>query len=113
MLVNLTPHNLNIECANGEFIELSPSGTVARIKTESVWRDRIKEELGDRDHRISIFAVEYGEIENLPERVEGTKYIVSALVAERAKRGDVLSPGELIRNEDGQPIGCRGLTAHT
>ena len=36
---------------------------------------------------------------------------MSALVASRAPRPDVYAPGELVRDEAGRVVGCRGLTA--
>lgn len=48
----------------------------------------------------------------LPEPEAGTVLIASAMVADAVRRPDVMSPGELVRNEAGQPIGCKGLTAY-
>ena len=36
MFVNLTPHALNVRKADGTFLELPPSGTVARRSVERV-----------------------------------------------------------------------------
>lgn len=102
-LVNLTPHAINVVC---ETITrtIVPSGAVARVSTVSV---KVCEIDG-----FPIYQTQYGELEGLPEPKADTMYIVSAMAAAAAKaagRDDILSPGELIRDENGQPVGCRGL----
>lgn len=102
-LVNLTPHAINIVCENATRT-IVPSGVVARVSTVSV-------QVGEIDG-FPIYQTQYGELEGLPEPKVDTMYIVSAMTAAAAKaagRDDILSPGELIRDENGQPVGCRGL----
>ena len=108
MLVNLTPHTLNIECENGEFVKIEPSGEVARVSVEN--SPHLSVSAGSLS--IPTTLPVFGEIESLPEPEDGVIFITSMLVASRAQRVDVLSPGELIRDEDGKPIGCRGLSRH-
>lgn len=102
-LINLTPHAINVVC--GITTRTIPaSGTIARVSTESVLVGEI--------NGLPIYQTKYGELEGLPEPKVDTMYIVSAMAAAAAKaagRDDILSPGELIRDEAGQPIGCRGL----
>ena len=100
--VNLTPHALNIVQSDGSFYTLPPSGQVARVATT---RTIVNEIDG-----IEIYETQFGEVEGLPERNSQDILIVSALVAQRANRADVYSPGELVRDESGKVIGCRGLT---
>ena len=52
------------------------------------------------------------EIVGLPEPEEDVILIVANAVSDAAPayRGDLMSPGNLIRNEDGTVIGCDGLT---
>ena len=102
--VNLTPHTLNIIEEDGSVYTLPASGQIARVEVE-----RTVAYIMDG---IEIFETVYGQVTGLPERQPDTAYIVSALVAQAAKRSDVYSPGELVRNGDGQVIGCRGLTYH-
>lgn len=60
---------------------------------------------------ISISAVEYGNVSVLPAPQEETIFVTSALVAAAVKdREDVFSPGPLLRDDSGKPIGCLGLT---
>ena len=103
-LINLTPHTITIHNGEGETTQIAPSGIVARVAAE-------KKETGCIDG-IPVFKTAFGEIQDLPEAKEGVIYITSLLVAQAAKRADVFSPGELLRDEAGQPIGCLGLASH-
>lgn len=103
-LINLTPHKLTVNNGEGEVTEIAPSGIVARVAAT-------KNETGCIDG-IPVFKTTFGEIQDLPEAQEGVIYVASLLVAQAAKRADVFSPGELLRNEQGQPIGCLGLASH-
>ena len=105
-LVNLTPHpiaiygNRTIEEGPAEVIP--PSGTVVRVATI---------ELGTQAGKsCSYELVEYGHLDGLPARQDGTTYVVS-LVAALAARGrdDLLAPYAEVRNESGTMIGCRYL----
>ena len=103
--INCTTHVLNIIANDGEVIAVPPSGQVARVSTV---RKQVMS-IGN----IPVFSVEFGEVESLPEpvSVSETVFVVSALVAQRVpEREDVFSPGELVRDESGQPIGCKGLS---
>ena len=63
---------------------------------------------------IDIYEVVYGEVTGLPEFKEGVYYVVSAMVRQALpERKDLLSPGQLIRNEEGQPVGCLGLVRNS
>ena len=100
-VVNLTPHPIVIK-QDGGTRTILPSGTVARVGTKTV-------PAGEFDG-IPLFKTEFGEVNNLPQQEAGTIYIVSALVKQRLPdRADVASPGDLIRDEAGAVIGCKGL----
>lgn len=101
-LINLTPHVINIENANGELIAVQPEEKPARIAStqETVVQDDLK-------FNRTIF----GDVENLPDSVDGVIYIVSMVVAQAVKRGDVVSPdsGSTAERKDGQIVFVRGL----
>ena len=121
-LVNLTPHVLNVIGSDKEITEIPLSGHVARVE--------MTREEADSVGQISLWQSVPGKItgiENLPLK-GGKEYIfITSLVAKRAvlkylseqvQEGFedsvpptiiVVSPGELVRNEAGQPIGCQGL----
>lgn len=103
-LVNLTPHILNIVTESGAIISVEPSGEVARC---SVTNTPVR----ILPNGVTCYKTVYGEVTGLPEEQEGVIYVVSGLVRGAVPtRLDVASPGELIRNEEGQPVGCNGLS---
>lgn len=122
-LVNLTPHAILIVDDAGATLEVPPAGTPARL--DATYRPRAalavtvvndgdggEHELPD-DVVVPTAYVEFGEVSGLPAGPDPdgrTYYIVSMPVASHVRRPDVLSPGELVRDESGRPIGCRGLT---
>lgn len=99
MIVNLTPHTIN-EVTTGASIP--PSGRVVRVKATTT---KVGSHCG-----YPIFKSTFSEVEGLPEEEEGTMFIVSTLVMNACPaRADLLSPGNLVRNEHGQPVGCVGF----
>lgn len=100
MFVNLTPHEIHEVTTDFRL----PSSGVARICMES---RVVRVEAG-----IPISqSVPVGAITGLPAPVQGTTYIVSALClnAIDASRTDCVAPGDVVRNELGTVIGCRGF----
>lgn len=127
-LVNLTPHSINFilpyhieigqdEIGTPEYIteertySLSPSGTLARCKVDRQETDRIiAQDIEGWDITLPITSTKFGEVEGLPEPEEGTIYIVSNLVAQAVPdRKDVFFPDDLVRDANGNIIGCRAL----
>jgi len=104
--VNLTPHAITILPREGENVTIAPSGAVARVTTARAVVETLP-------GGIEVFATSFGEVTGLPDPREGDIFIVSGIVAGHPSlrgRTDVLSPGELVRGPDGQPVGCRGLS---
>lgn len=104
MLINLTPHVLNVHTPDG-VVDLPASGQVARVATSET---SVGEVAG-----VPVTTTTFGEVTGLPEPAPGVWLVVSMLVrtaAEAAGRRDVLSPGPLVRDAEGRPVGCRGLT---
>lgn len=103
-IVNLTPHSLNIVKQNGEKITIESSG-VARVKEERIKTGEI--------NGITLYKTSYSDVEGLPPKATGTYYVVSMLTAQAVpNRNDVLTPGNLIRDEHGVIIGCEGLNSN-
>ena len=103
-LINLTPHVLNIVTETGAIVSVEPSGTIARCAVTST-------PVRILPNGVTCYKTVYGEVTGLPAEQEGTIYVVSGLVRGAVPdRLDVASPGELIRNEEGQPVGCNGLS---
>ena len=101
-IINLTPHNVNIIKDNGEKIIVEASGTVARCTQSTTTLGKIND--------IPITQSIFGEVEGLPQEEKNTFFIVSRLVLSACKdRHDLLVPNELIRDENGNIIGCKSL----
>ena len=104
-LKNLTPHNVVIVINELTKIVI-PSDGIARV-TET---KTITPSIDVDGVIIETFKSSFGEVENLPPQEEGIMLIVSALVASAAKgRDDLLVPGELVRDDGGNIVGCKSL----
>ena len=104
MLCNCTPHAISIVRQDGTVLTLAPSGICPRVTTTRIV-------VGSVDG-IDVHRTVLGAVTDLPDEEEFRMMVVSAIVAQACPgRGDLLSPGELIRGPDGQPTGCQGLTA--
>ena len=114
MIINLTPHAINIYKDGVLFKTIEPYGLVARVKT-------VRHIAGEIDG-VPIYDTQFGEVENLPKSELRVRFIVSSMVlaavraAEEAlcgnviPRDDLLVPGELVRDAKGVIIGCTGLS---
>ena len=102
---NLTPHPIAIELADGQRVTFAPAGAPARVSTS-------QEEVG-QVAGIPLRRTAWGEVQGLPAPEEGTIYIVSALVADRARRPDVVSPdtGPTAIREGGQVVAVRAFVS--
>ncbi len=97
--VNLTPHDVNIQNLDGTMMVIPPDGTVARLPMHS----EVKQILNGVEFRKSTKGTA-----NVPDPVSGVIWIVSAMVRESfPDRKDMVSPGELIRDAKGNPVGCK------
>lgn len=107
---NLTPHPLNVKTAGGDYITLPPAPDwAARV----VYDTSPPEQTRIDGHEVMVsVAGPVREIIGLPDPDDNIVLIVSKAVADAAppNRGDLMSPGRLIRDEDGNVIGCDGLT---
>jgi len=102
MIKNLTPHDITIMDKKGILAIVPHCKQIARVATT-------KTELPDI-FGIPVVTTTFGELENLPEPEEGTIFIVSRLVLNACSRPDLYAPGELVRDDNGNPIGCMGLS---
>ena len=103
--VNLTPHALNVERDGMPNLIIPASGEIARVATHRVSCGTI------HPSAIAVEMPSFGDVEGLPDPVDGTYYIVSGMVLSAVQhRADVFAPGELVRDESGRVTGCRGLS---
>ena len=118
-LVNLTPHVIRFADDEGHvYLEIPPSGEVARVTAKPVVCSAVYDFTGPNHSVIPVVRVEYGPIEGLPEQSDdercgynGKVFVVSRMVAEVAKRPDVLCPdtGESAVRRAGQVYAVRSL----
>jgi hypothetical protein len=99
---NLTPHTINILNEEKQLIKTIEPNGLARCNVH-------KEEVCNIDG-ILLYETTFGKVEGLPEYDKDTINIVSLLVRQAWYRPDLYSPGELVRDDSGQPIGCIGLS---
>lgn len=111
MIVNLTPHVLNIKLSDGSIVSIAPSGVVARCATEKKVVDWLTSGFHPDDvAHIVVRHTTYGDVSGVPDAKPGTIYVASMLAAQAANRADVMFPGEAIRDDKGNIVGCDGLT---
>jgi hypothetical protein len=106
--INLTPHSLTLVGENGTLV-VPPSGLVARLAVTTTSLDSVTVD----GVTLTVSLPTLGGVTDLPAAEAGVILVVSALVAGAVNRGDVFSPGELIRDGAGNVTGARGLCAYT
>lgn len=109
MLVNLTPHEIVIDCEDGfDAIRVPPSGQIARLEQNNLLIGAMN--IGNTS--IPIYTMTFGKITGLPPVNWRDRFIVSRMVLDAVKddRDDVFAPGEAIRDEKGVIIACKGLS---
>jgi hypothetical protein len=100
MIRNLTPHPIRII---GGQVYAPDSAGPARVAVTL-------QPAGALGDGTPLVRATYGEIQGLPPPVTGTSLIVSrAIAAASPGRGDLLVPGDLVRDASGNVIGCRAL----
>jgi hypothetical protein len=106
--VNCTPHAVNIHREDGTVFTVDPSGNFARVATniENV------EISGIEGIKVVRTTFDTTKVDGLPAPEEGVIYIVSLITLNALKgiRTDLVAPGNLIRDEKGNIVGCDGLT---
>ena len=103
-LVNCTPHELRVftDQSQDAYRLLPPGTRVPRVEVR-------EKEVGTIEG-VPVFASAYGAPVGLPEPAPGTVFVVSLAVRLACpERADLVSPGELVRDAQGQPVGCLGL----
>lgn len=107
---NLTPHALSVKALDRATVVIPPdSRSAARV----VYDQLPPEQTNIAGHEVQIsVAGSPREIVGLPEPEEDVILIVAKAVADAAPagRGDLMSPGRLLRDADGKVVGCDGLT---
>ena len=108
-LVNLTPHEITILNKDHEVVKVIPTSgePCPRIIPGNEELDRY---VGD----IPLWITKKGEIDCIPGRREDTLFVVSQVVLDwvlthHPDRDDFVIPHKLLRNDQGQILGCLGF----
>lgn len=100
--VNLTPHDITMVFGDNQTLTIPKSGDIARLSSKNI----VVDTFGD----IQLVKTTFGDTTGLPDKKHNTFFIVSALVRQaNADRDDLVSPGDLVRDDNGNVIGCRNL----
>ena len=108
--INLTPHALQVKSLDGGFITILPDAEgPARVIYDRLPPEQVR--IGGSEVAVAV-AGPVREIVGLPDPQPDIVFVVAKAVADAAPagRGDLMSPGRLLRDEDGKVIGCDGLT---
>jgi hypothetical protein len=108
VLINLTPHVLDVYRDEGKHITIPPSGQVARVTVHHV--PVLDESYEGTD--IPINRLEYDDVEGLPSPEPGIWYVVSEIAGQAAAalgRRDILIPDERMKLNDGRVVGCKSF----
>lgn len=102
-IINTTPHEITI--INDEMETVATFAPEISVRVASVTK------IIGNIQGIPLDTTFFGEVEGLPEYQEGVYYIVSCLVKSALPdRKDLLYPGQQVRNENGQVVGCKSLS---
>ena len=105
-IVNLTPHTINFVGQDNTIVATIPSSGVAR----ATQRREIVDTIMANGVTLPIARCTYGDVQGLPEPMDDTIYIVSAITAQAVPtRPDVFIVDDSVRDENGRIIGVRGL----
>lgn len=103
---NLTPHAVTLVGVDGEEVVVPPAGPAARMTMRVSDEGRMS--IGGA--AVLLVREAAGELEHLPEPVDGTTLIVSRLVAESSPdRTDLVFPTDLQRDEHGDVVSAAAL----
>ena len=102
-IINLTPHKVTI---------VNDDNTIkAEFESQCVARCSQQITLVGNVNGINITSTVFGDVTDLPNEKPNTFFIVSILVLNACKgtRSDLLVPNELIRDDNGNIIGCKSF----
>lgn len=100
---NLTPHPIHLIGEDGQIVRTFGSDGLVRLKADTV-------DAGFTVDDCKITRTVFGEPVGLPEYRLGQFYIVSQLVKSALpNREDLLVPAEVVRDTNGNIIGCKSL----
>lgn len=101
--VNCTPHSITLLDKDNNVVQTLPKGDVVPRLSQSTKQVDVVE-------GVSITETTFGDIQDLPDAQEGVLLIVSRLILAATKdRKDLVVPNELVRDSQGNIVGCKSL----
>lgn len=105
--VNLTTQDVTLVREGHESIVFPKSGIVARVSPQVEPSTRLSR--SGISKLLNYHTVTFGDIENLPNFINGVTYIVSSLVFDATCRDELVTPSEVAKNASGQVEGYKGF----
>lgn len=104
MIINKTPHPVNICNTEGKIIRTYPKAEAPiRLAAKTI-------PAGSLEDGTPLTKTDFGKPEGLPDYQEGTFLIVSQIVKSALpNRTDLLVPAEVVRDTTSNIIGCKSL----
>lgn len=97
MIVNLTPHTVNLKLASGKIKTIERKGRIPRIEEVIEYQASIDD--------VMIYGISYGGVVDAPPVRPNTCYVVSRMIAEALPgRDDLLFPIMLERDTNGSVL---------
>lgn len=103
-LKNLTPHEITLVLPDGGTLVLPVAGPPARVETVSVPVGEVQ--------GVPLMLQRSGPVIDLPAPEPGVMLVVSLMVRTHGAvswRGDLVSPGDLVRDAQGRVVGAKNL----
>jgi len=102
--VNCTPHSVTLLDGDNNVVFTLPKCEEApRLHQSTIQVDIVA--------GVSITETTFGQTQNLPEPIKGVFLIVSRLVlSANPSRTDLVVPNELVRDSNGNIVGCKSLS---
>ena len=113
-LVNLTPHIVRIILEGDDpndsvRVDIPPAMPPATRRRMKALHEKITIDTSKGPREVPVYRNIYMDILNLPDPVEGVRYIVSQIAATGLERDDILVVEDLVRDEIGRPEACRSF----
>jgi hypothetical protein len=102
-LVNLTGHDVTLIQWDDEAAVVPTSGQL-RVYSNADAIGMVRYEV-----HVPLLEIVEQRLSMAAEEESGTLYIVSGIVAAKARRSDFVVPSRVVRDRNGRAIGCRAL----
>jgi len=100
----MTPHEIQYHHPDGKITKFPPSGEVLRIEEMQLTVEEIDLIKIQQKRQVNF---------NCPILSKDVMYIVSMPVAQLVKRVDFIHPDSVVRNEEGQIVGCKAFSNYS